>query len=260
MLVKQLLFEHQARTVRVLDNDEYGLSKIKRWLHSDKLRLLLGDIRDVDRIRMAVEGSDIVYHLAACKNLEVSEYNPIEACKTNVTGISNVVEATLSARKPPTKFIFVSSDKAVHYTSLYGATKLIGEKITLWADKIQDQTRFSVARPGNFFTSRGNVFEIWDEQQREGKPLTVTHPEMQRYFISTEAAALFLIDIACRMKGGEIFIPHMEEKRILDLAKARSPNILQVGLRVGEKLREQLFSEDEKRFLKEEDGLLVIRP
>ena len=221
VLARQLLFEHNARTVRVLDNDEYGLSKLKRTLHSDRLRLLLGDIRDVDRTRMAVEGADIVFHCAAVKNLEVSEYNPIEACKTNVTGTANVVEATLAARKPPRKFIFVSSDKAVHHSTLYGATKFVGEKIVLWAQRIQDRTLFSVARPGNFLTSRGNVFEVWDEQLKEGVPLSITHPDMQRYFISTKAAALFLVEIAQRMRGGEIFIPKMKEEKILDLALAK---------------------------------------
>ncbi len=200
---------------------------------------------------------DLVYHCAAIKNLEVSEYNPIEACKTNITGTSNVVEAAFEAQ--PSKFIYVSSDKAVHFSTLYGATKFAGEKIVLWADKIQETTRFAVARPGNFLQSRGNVFEIWEEELTQGRPLSITHPEMHRYFMSTEEAAEFMLKVADRMKGGEIFIPKMIEKKILDLALAKSLKTLQVGVRPGEKLREKLFTDEERHLLEEEDGLLVIR-
>ncbi len=253
--------KHEARSVRVLDTDEYGLARLKRELHSlDKatsLRLLLGDIRDYARVRLAMEKTDIVVHCAAVKNLDITEYNPIETCKTNVTGTSTLVEAAFEAK--PEKFLFISSDKSVHHSTLYGATKFIGEKISLWANHIQDKTLFSVFRPGNLLKSRGNVFEVWDEELAQGKPLSITHPDMHRYFIKTEDAASLVVQILDRMKGGEIFIPRMAEKKILDLALAKSKDIIQIGSRPGEKLKERLYTEEEAFKLEQEDNLLVIR-
>lgn len=261
-ILTRRLLEQRAGVVRVLDSDEYGLAKLKRTLGqqpevADRLRLLLGDIRDVDRLRLAMRECSLVYHCAAIKNLEVSEYNPIEACKTNIAGTSNLVEAAFETR--PEKFVFVSSDKAVHFSTLYGATKFAGEKIVLWANGVQDNTKFTVVRPGNFLQSRGNVFEIWAEQLSQGKPLTITHPEMRRYFLSIEEAADFLLTVTQRMQGGEIYIPKMREEKILDLALSKSRDLVQVGIRPGEHLKEQLYTEEERALLKEEDGFFVIR-
>lgn len=256
-VVKKLV-EFDVHSIRVLDNNEYALFKMKRSLENPKLRLLLGDIRDRERVEMAVDGVDIILHFAAVKNIEISEYNPIEAIKTNVDGTINLIEASLKSR--PERFLYISSDKAVSYTSLYGATKFLGEKLTIWANKIQDRTLFSCARLGNVYESRGNVFELWDEQKARGEPLTLTHPDMRRFFMHLDEATHFIISAVEMMKGGEIFVPQMKEEQILELAKKLyGNNIKFIGPRPGEKIREELMTPEERKIAKEENGIWVIR-
>jgi UDP-N-acetylglucosamine 4,6-dehydratase len=252
-LVKALLAT-DAKSIRVLDHDEYGLACLKRSIVPDqqhRLRLLLGNIRDADRVRLAMQGSDIVIHAAALKNMEISEYNPIEACLTNIHGTSILVEAAFATR--PEKFIFVSSDKAVHFTSLYGSTKFTGEKIALWANKVQDHTKFSVVRPPNYLVSRGNVFEVWDEEQDQGKPLSITDERMERFFIGTDVVAKKILSLADTMEGGEIYIPKGISRRIVDLAKEKNPSaeIKIIGVRPGEKMSERLYTEEEEKRLQD---------
>ena len=155
---------------------------------------------------------------------------------------------------------FASTDKAVNPTSLYGHSKAIGEKLTLWANQISDATRFTVLRFGNVKQSSGNVFEIWRNQLKAGEPLTVTHPEATRYIMDIDEAVDFIIEATEYASGGEIMVSEMQTYKILDLAKQLSENIKITGLRAEEKLHEELLTEEEKKRAKRlGDKIWVIK-
>lgn len=256
-LVRKLL-DHPVRSVRVFDNDEYGLFLLNRRLKDDRLRLLLGNIIDRERVKLALRGVDVVYHLAAVKNIEISEFNCPQCVRTNVDGTINLIECAFESK--PRRFLFCSSDKAVEYTLLYGATKFLGERITLWAHRVQDDTMFSVARFPNVRETRGNVFEVFEEQRRQGKPLTLTHPEMRRYVMGVDEAVDFIVKVSETMKGGEIFVPaNVEEYKISDIARGLSAEVEIVGARVGEKISERLMTPEEEKAAVREGSMWVIR-
>lgn len=256
-LVKKLL-DYPVRSVRVFDNDEYGLFLLKRRLRDERLRLLLGNIIDRERVKLALRGVDTVYHLAAIKNIEISEFNCPQCIRTNVDGTINLIECALETR--PEKFLFCSSDKAVDHALLYGATKFLGEKLTLWAHRVQNDTIFSVARFPNVMETRGNVFEVFEEQKRQGKPLTVTHPEMRRYVMGLNEATDFIVEATEMMRGGEIFVPaDIKEYKILDIARGLSDKVEISGIRVGEKLSERLMTPEEEGTAERRGSMWVIR-
>jgi len=256
-LVERLL-DHPVRSVRVFDNNEYGLFLLRRRLGDERLRLLLGDVVDRERVKLALRGVDLVYHLAAVKNIEVSEFNCPQCVRTNVDGTVNLVECALESK--PKKFLFISSDKAVDYTLLYGATKFIGERVTLWAHRIQDDTKFSVVRLPNVRETRGNVFEIFRHQRERGEPLTLTHPEMRRYVMGVDEAVDFVIRASGLMEGGEIFVPaSVREYRISDLARELSAEVRIVGARAGEKLSERLMTPEEEKMAERVGDAWVIK-
>ena len=250
-LITELLKE-PSNKIRVLDNSEYALSKIK----DTNVRKLYGSITDKDRVRRAVHGVDILIHTAAMKNLEVTEYNVSELIKINVVGTDNVLSAAVEAGV--SKIIFISSDKAVEPSSIYGASKLLGERAALnYNQTSSPASRVSIFRSGNFMSSNGNVFETWRSQLEFGQPLTITDIKCMRYFIQTDIAAKTIINSISKMTGGEIYIPDdiiMPELSIMNLAKkfAESNGVYAdelsfyfVGLRKGEKISESLFSVEE---------------
>lgn len=239
----------------MFDLSEDGLFKLQRKISDSRLRTLLGDIRDRERVKMALNKVDIIVHAAAVKNIEVSEYNAAETCRVNVEGTINLVETAMQEQVK--RFLFISSDKAASYSTLYGATKFLGEKITVWASRISLNTVFSTVRFGNVFESRGNVFEVWYNEEKSGKPLSVTHPEMKRYFWHLGEASDFVIQMCEKMENGCIYIPKLKEYSILDLAKQHGGEIRIIGLRKGEKMREILFAEHEK--VEEAEEFWVIK-
>jgi len=256
------LLEFKPHSIRIFDNNEYALSKLQQKLSNlnefHRLRFLLGDVRDRERLEMALNGAHIVYHLAAVKHVDIAAYNPIEAIATNITGTINVIYCCLKTK--PWHMFFASTDKAVNPTSLYGHSKAIGEKLTLWANQISDATRFTVLRFGNVKQSSGNVFEIWRNQLKAGEPLTVTHPEATRYIMDIDEAVDFIIEATEYASGGEIMVSEMQTYKILDLAKQLSENIKITGLRAEEKLHEELLTEEEKKRAKRlGDKIWVIK-
>ena len=156
-LVKKIL-DYPVKSVRVLDIDEHALFRLNRDVNNSRLRPLLGSILDKDRVEMAGNGVDIIFHLAAIKNIEISEFNPIETIDANVVGTVNMIKMTM--KNKPKKFLNISTDKSVASSTLYGATKLLGEKLTSWAGIHLVDTKFATVRFGNVKESRGNVFEI----------------------------------------------------------------------------------------------------
>jgi len=180
-LTKRIL-DYPVKSIRVLDIDEHALFKLGRTVKDNRLRLLLGSILDCERIELAGKNVDIVFHTAAIKNIEISEYNPMETIDTNVNGTVNLVKMVM--KNNPQKFLNISTDKAVESTSLYGTTKNLGEKLITWAGQYLRPTKFASTRFGNVIETRGNVFEIWNEEKMEDKPLSITHPSMKRYFFN----------------------------------------------------------------------------
>lgn len=257
VLVERLL-KYPIQSVRVLDIDEYALAKLNKKLKDPRLRILLGTILDQDRLDMAGDGIDIVFHLAAIKNIEISEFNPIETIDTNVNGTANMIKMLI--KKKPLKFINISTDKAADASTLYGNTKQLGERLTSWAGFHIKGTKSATVRFGNVIESRGNVFEIWNEEKKNNRPISITEPSMQRYFIHAEEVVDFILKSLLLTKAGEIFIPKMKKHSIKKLADEFSKSQKIIGLRRGEKLEEILLNSEEKANAVEKSDMWIIKP
>jgi len=257
VLVKKIL-QYPVTQVRIIDIDEHALFQLKRSISDNRIRLLLGNITDKERIEMAGLDVDIVIHAAAIKNIEISEYNPIETIDVNINGTINMIKMTM--KNNPKKFLNVSTDKAVNSSTIYGATKLITERITSWAGiHLNPPTKFASVRFGNVIESRGNVFEVWNNELEAKRPLSVTDPEMKRYFFHVEEAADFILNCLPLIDGGEVFVPKMKNYKIKDLAKKISKNYKIIGIRRGEKMNEVLMTDEEMKEAVEKDNMWIIK-
>lgn len=225
------------------------------------MRYFIGDVRDQDRLRRAMAGVDVVVHAAALKHVTACEYNPLEAVETNINGARNVVEAALDAGVK--KVVALSTDKAVNPVNLYGATKLVAEKIFTQGNAYSGNapTQFSCVRYGNVVGSRGSVIPVF-LKQRETGTITVTDERMTRFWITLEQGVRLVMRAVAEMGGGEVFVPKIPSMRITDLADAVAPGCKRkvVGIRAGEKLHEVLLSEDEARHTVELKDSFVILP
>lgn len=257
VLVESLL-QYPIQSVRVLDIDEYALAKLNKKLRDSRLRILLGNILDQDRLDMAGDGIDIIFHFAAIKNIEISEFNPIETIDTNVNGTVNMIKMLI--KKKPKKFINISTDKAADASTLYGNTKQLGERLTSWAGFHIKGTKCATVRFGNVIESRGNVFEVWNEEKKNNRPLSITEPSMQRYFIHANEAVDFILKSLLLAKTGEVFIPKMQKYSIKKLADNISKSQKVIGLRRGEKLEEILLNSEEKVNAIEKSDMWIIKP
>lgn len=255
-LVNNLLHNDSYSAIRILTNNEAELVAMEHELGQTKLRFMVGDVRDRDRMNRIMNGVQEVVHAAALKHVPICEFNPIEAVKTNIMGSINVIEAAIDNNVE--KVIAISSDKAVHPINIYGATKLTMEKLFVQAN-VYGKTKFSCIRFGNFRGSRGSVLPLWYEQLENNEPITVTEKEMTRYWITLDNASEFVIECIDMMIGGEIFIPKMPEENLMELAEvmAGEQGFRFIGKRPGEKLHELLFNEDEKP--EDHDGYFVIK-
>lgn len=257
-----LLAERRPKKLIVFSRDELKQHEMRTsGLDHPNLRYFLGDVRDVERLRRALEGVDIVVHAAALKQVPACEYNPIEAVLTNVMGGRNVIEAALD--RHVRQVLAISTDKAVNPVNVYGATKLVAEKLFVQANAYSGHgpTRFSCVRYGNVVGSRGSVIPLFAEQRKTGE-LTITDPRMTRFWLSIEEGVRFVIRCLERMHGGEVFVPKLPSMNIVDLARAVAPHarLREVGVRPGEKLHEVLISEDESRQVLDLDDMFVIQP
>lgn len=257
-----VLREHDPKAVRIFSRGEFLQLQMRQQFNDDpRLRFFIGDVRDRERIYRAMDGVDIVVHAAALKQVPVCEYNPIEAIKTNINGAINVIDAAID--KEVEKVVAISTDKAVYPVNLYGATKLVAEKLFVQSNAYtgKHRTRFSVVRYGNVVGSRGSVIPLFLEQRRTGK-ITITDERMTRFWITLEQGVRFVISCIERMKGGEIFVPKLPSMRIVDLAEVVAPGVEReiIGIRPGEKLHECLITEEEARHAREFDTYFVIEP
>ncbi len=260
--IRILMDEYQPAKVIVFSRDELKQHEMRvAGYNAENLRYFIGDVRDKERLRRAMDGVDIVVHAAALKQVPACEYNPMEAIKTNILGSSNVVDAALDAGVQ--KVLALSTDKAVNPVNLYGATKLAAEKLIVQSNAYAGgkKTRFSCVRYGNVVGSRGSVVPIF-LRQRENSKLTVTDERMTRFWLSLEQGVRFVIKCIELMQGGEVFVPKIPSMSIVDLAKAVAPDaeLEVIGIRPGEKLHELLISEDEARSTVELDDMYVVQP
>jgi UDP-N-acetylglucosamine 4,6-dehydratase len=247
----------------VYSRDELKQFEMQQRFNHPCMRYFIGDVRDAERLNMAMHGVDFVVHAAALKQVPAAEYNPMECIKTNVGGAENVIKAALS--NGVEKVIALSTDKAANPVNLYGATKLCSDKLFVAANNMAGKhpTIFSVVRYGNVVGSRGSVVPFFDRLIREGAShLPITHAEMTRFWLTLQQGVDFVLTNFQRMKGGELFIPKIPSVRITDLASAMAPELPQeiVGIRPGEKLHEVMCPADDSYHTFEFNDYYVIAP
>jgi UDP-N-acetylglucosamine 4,6-dehydratase (inverting) len=256
-----LLSEHDPESVRIYSRGELLQMEMQNRFDDSRLRFLIGDVRDRDRLYRAASGVDIIVHAAALKHVPACEYNPIEAVRTNIDGSVNVIDAAID--NSVEKIMAISTDKAVHPVNLYGATKMVAEKLFIQGNAYTgwEKTRFSCVRYGNVIGSRGSVIPLFKEQRKSGA-ITITDDRMTRFWITLEQGVRFVMDCIARMKGGETFVPKIPSMKVIDLANVIAPDAKKkvIGIRSGEKLHEILLTEDEARHTMEFDNYFVIEP
>jgi len=260
--LQQVLETRNPERVVIFSRDElkqYDMRQI--WGDDPRVRFFIGDIRDRDRLRMAMHGVEYVVHAAALKQVDTAEYNPMEYVKTNILGSENVIQASLEAGVK--KVVALSTDKASSPVNLYGATKLTADKLFISSNHyaMAGGTRFSVVRYGNVMGSRGSVIPFFRSIAAEGKPLPVTDLRMTRFWITLPQAVEFVMSSFNDMNGGELYVPRIPSMKVTDLAEAVAPGneLVEIGIRPGEKLHEEMISsEDSRRTLRRPDRYIVL--
>jgi UDP-N-acetylglucosamine 4,6-dehydratase/5-epimerase len=266
-LTKRLL-DDGADTIRIFSRNESKQLEMESKFNDDRLRFLIGDIRDYERLERAVEDIDIVFHAAALKHVPVIEYNPFEAIKTNILGSQNVINACLHENVE--RAICVGTDKAVSPLNTYGATKLLMEKLFVTAknylNKERHETKFIALRYGNVLGSSGSVIPKFIEQIKNKEKITITDPNMTRFSISMDEALDFILKAAELGKGSEIFVPKLRAYSIMDVKEALFELLDKtdeetIGIRPGEKLNEILVNQDEMKYCWDyNDVYLLVNP
>lgn len=262
MFTRIVLDNFQPQRLIVFSRDELKQHEMRcSGFNHEAMRYFIGDVRDAERLRRAMNKVDIVVHAAALKQVPACEYNPIEAVLTNVMGARNVIDAALDSGVK--KVLALSTDKAVNPVNLYGATKLVAEKLFTQANAYSGDgpTRFSCVRYGNVVGSRGSVIPLF-KQQRQSGTITITDERMTRFWLTLEQGVKFVIECIARMHGGEVFVPKIPSMKITDLAHAMAPGarIERIGIRSGEKIHEALVSDDEARHAVEVENMYIIKP
>jgi len=260
-LARRLLTSN-VRRIAIFSRDELKQLEMRNELKDDRLRFFLGDIRDAQRLDLALHKVDYVVHAAALKQVDTGEYNPMEFVKTNVFGSQNLIDASI--RNEVQKVVALSTDKASSPINLYGATKLTADKLFSAANNYSHAygTTFSIVRYGNVMGSRGSVIPFFKQLAIEGRPFPITDKRMTRFWITIEQAIDFVVESFEIMQGGELFVPKIPSMKILDLAQAIKEdfNYEEIGIRPGEKLHEEMISPDDSRRTIELKGRYVVCP
>tara|TARA_Y100000590_G_scaffold221774_2_gene251036 strand:+ start:1512 stop:2525 length:1014 start_codon:yes stop_codon:yes gene_type:complete len=262
--IETVIKNYKPKKLIIYSRDEQKQFLMReKWsddLHSP-LRYFIGDVRDLERLKDATRDIDIVIHAAALKHVDIAEYNPFEAVKTNIMGAQNLIEACLFNEVK--KVIALSTDKASSPVNLYGASKLTSDKLFVAANNYKGKkpTKFAIARYGNVMGSRGSVVPIFIKL-KDSNFFPITSKEMTRFNITLKEGVNFVIDCLAKMWGGEIFVPKIPSYKILDVAKAINPKakIKITGLRPGEKINEEMISENEASNTLENKKYYVILP
>ncbi|GAA0473078.1 UDP-N-acetylglucosamine 4,6-dehydratase (inverting) [Paractinoplanes deccanensis] len=247
----------------VFSRDELKQYELRQMFNDDpRLRFFLGDIRDKARLERAMHGVDYVVHAAALKQVDTAEYNPSEFVETNINGSQNVIDAAID--KGVKKVVALSTDKASSPINLYGATKLVADKLFIAGNHYAatHPTRLSVVRYGNVMGSRGSVVPLFRRLAAEGKSLPITDKRMTRFWITLPQAVKFVVDSFDVMQGGELYVPRIPSMRILDLVEAVAPDSAthEVGVRPGEKLHEEMIAADDSRRTLRFPDRYVVQP
>jgi UDP-N-acetylglucosamine 4,6-dehydratase/5-epimerase len=261
--VRTILERYRPKRLIVYSRDELKQSEMEHDFHQDCMRYFIGDVRDRNRLIEAMNGVDFVIHAAALKQVPAAEYNPMECVKTNIHGAENVIHAALASNVE--KVIALSTDKAASPINLYGATKLVSDKLFVAANNVvgNHRTRFAVVRYGNVVGSRGSVVPLFKKRMAEGADhLPITDERMTRFWITLQQGVDFVLKNFTRMQGGEIFVPKIPSVRVVDLAKAMAPQLplKVIGIRPGEKLHEIMCPADDSHLTLEFDDHYVIKP
>lgn len=268
------LLKMNPKVIRIFSRDEYKQFVMQNSIEDcTKLRFLIGDVRDYDRVERAMQGIDIVFNLAAMKHVPACEYNPTEAIKTNVSGMENVIKAATYNKVQCV--LFTSSDKAISPINAYGATKLLAEKLVQAANysKGSIKTKFVAVRFGNVMGSRGSVIPFFVDQILNKGKVTVTDGKMTRFMMTLEQAVNLTLRAAEKAVGGEVFVLKMPvillqelvevvieetcKKQNLDREKIQ---IKTIGLRAGEKMYEELMTEEEAQYAYEFEDMFAVTP
>jgi UDP-N-acetylglucosamine 4,6-dehydratase/5-epimerase len=259
--VKHVLEKHDPKRLVVFSRDELKQFEMQQYIQSPKLRYFLGDVRDKDRLYRAFDGVQIVIHAAAMKQVPASEYNPMEAIKTNIIGAENIIDVCIDQEVD--RVIALSTDKAANPANLYGATKLCSDKLFIAANALsgRHRTHFSVVRYGNVIGSRGSVIPFFMQRRKDGV-LPITDERMTRFWITLHQGVRFVLDSLDRMRGGEIFVPKIPSMNIMDVAKVVAPECKTkiIGIRPGEKLHEIMITQDDALNTAEYEDHYVIQP
>jgi UDP-N-acetylglucosamine 4,6-dehydratase len=260
--VSSVLKYTDAKKVIVFSRDELKQWEMRQDLGEEKrVRFFIGDVRDHQRLVRAFAGVEVVVHAAALKHVPIAEYNPFEAVKTNIHGAQNVIEAAIDCGVE--QVIALSTDKASSPTNLYGATKLVSDKLFVDGNAYAGgkNTRFAVVRYGNVLGSRGSVLPFFQEQAKTGT-LSITDERMTRFWITLQEGVRFVVESFDRMRGGEIFVPKIPSMRVVDLARAIAPKakLRFIGIRPGEKLHEELISIHDARRTVDLDVCYAVEP
>ena len=265
-LTKRLLVE-EVDVIIIFSRNENKQVIMQSEFNDDRLKFLIGDVRDLPRLQRALEGVDIVFHAAALKHVAIVEHNPLEAINTNVIGSMNLLEASISENVDAV--IAVGTDKAVSPLNTYGVTKLLMEKlfttVSNYLDTDRHKTKFISLRYGNVLGSSGSVIPKFIQQIKSKQKITITDPEMTRFNISMDEALDFIIDSAISGKGSEVFIPKLRAYKIGDMKTALHELIGNTGeekipVRQGDKFHETLINTDEMRTTLESTSKYVILP
>lgn len=261
--VKTVLSQYEPKKIIIYSRDELKQYEMAQEFNSPSMRYFIGDVRDRDRLRLALRNVDYVIHAAALKHIPAAEYNPMECIKTNIYGANNLIDAAIE--QGVEKVIALSTDKAVNPINLYGATKLAADKLFVAANNIVGElkTRFSVVRYGNVVGSRGSVVPFFQKLvQDKASELPITDPRMTRFWITLQQGVDLVLKGFERMHGGEIFVPKIPSMKLTDLADALAPGVptKSVGIRAGEKLHEAMFSSEVSHLALEFTDHYVIRP
>ncbi|WP_291950013.1 UDP-N-acetylglucosamine 4,6-dehydratase (inverting) [Campylobacter sp.] len=258
-----LLKKYKPKKIIIYSRDELKQFEMAIKFNNECMRYFIGDVRDKERLSVAMKDVDFVIHAAAMKHVPIAEYNPMECIKTNINGAQNVIDACLENNVK--KCIALSTDKACNPINLYGATKLASDKLFIAANNIagNSHTKFSVTRYGNVVGSRGSVIPFFKKLiENNAKELPITDERMTRFWISLEDGVNFVLNNFEIMHGGEVFVPKIPSMKIIDLAKAMAPNLKHkiIGIRPGEKLHEIMISSDDSHLTYEFKDYYAISP
>ena len=261
--VRTILKRYKPNKIIIYSRDELKQFEMAQKYNNECMRYFIGDVRDLPRLQKAMNGVDIVVHAAALKHVPIAEYNPMECIKTNVMGAQNVIDACIANNITHT--IALSTDKAASPANLYGASKLVSDKLFVAANNLTGthKIKFSVVRYGNVLGSRGSVVPFFEKLIADGvSSLPITEPEMTRFWITLQDGVDFVLKNFERMQGGEIFVPKIASMKMTEMAKAMAPELEQeiIGIRPGEKLHEIMCPVDDSHITLEFNDHFVIKP